>query len=156
MNHLNGGIVAIVILASHLMPAVAGDPVQCVPYVKQQKTEYNITYPGGKSWIYARDIFDLVYDPSKPDSNRNRGYVPVVDSVFVIDTCDACPVGHVGIVTAVAKDSSGKVISFSVRHCNWTPGKIETGVFRLLSNNSVAYNNGVKPYPLRGFTYRPK
>ena len=133
----------------------------CVGYVKAQKPEYAAKLTNGQTWVLARDLFDLVYDPAKPNSNLNRGYIPTVGSILVLEKfgvtgTPSSTAGHAGIVTAVQKDTSGKVVSFTVTHSNWVEGKVTTGTFRFVSNLSLTYDGGTKQYPLRGFVYRAK
>jgi hypothetical protein len=117
---------------------------QCVQYVKAQEPEYNRTYSGGRYWIEAVDLWDLVSD---------KGPDPRIGSILVIDRWGTGngSAGHAAIVTQIEGNR------VKVTQSNWDqPLHVTEGWFTIVDNGSgVKWDGWTSTYPLRGFVYSP-
>ncbi len=121
-----------------------GRHLQCVRYVKEQKPEYARSFPGGRTWIAAADLWELVTD---------KGAEPRVGAILVVNRFrnrgGAELPGHVAIVTEVNGSR------FRVIHSNWDQREhVTEGWFTIVDGGSgVKWDGWPSTYPLRGFVY---
>jgi hypothetical protein len=127
---------------------------QCVAYVKEQKPEYNF-YWGGSAYLiwYHQKVAE-------------KGGIPKVSSVMVLNSWAGNNYGHVGIVRSVGPirgSGSYYYADILIDHRNWNcDGKVLINdSFRAYFNtygygNTVKRNSTGKSYPLLGFIYKVK